>query len=402
MTTFNPFSPEFKADPYPVYAELREQGVVRSEPMGLYAVSRYDDVSFVLKNPRLFSSAAMGAATMMGGGQEAMRAPTVINSDPPDHARLRNLVNRAFTPRMVADMEPRIRELTVGLLERVVKAGNLDLANDLAIPLPVMVIAEILGIESERHEDFKRWSDDVVLLMSGSVDELEREALRSDLEAMSAYFQEIIDARRNEPRSDLISMLVRAESEDQSLTPAEVISFTGLLLIAGNETTTNLITNATLALLDHPAEMEKLRTDRSLIANMVEEALRYDAPVQFLFRTAVQDVEVAGTTIPQGSIVLPLYASGNRDERRYPDPDRFDITRNAQGHLAFGLGIHFCLGAPLARLEARVAFEELIERFPDLHRTAAEFERVDSPFLRGIKRMPLAFTASATEPTRVA
>jgi len=186
----------------------------------------------------------------------------------------------------------------------------------------------------------------------------------------------------------MLSALVRAADEDQALSPEEVLSFAALLLVAGNETTTNLISNAVLALIEHPEEFARVRADRSLIPNLVEEALRYDAPVQFLFRNTTAEVEVAGTMIPQGSIVLPIFASGNRDERKYPDPDRFDVTRNAQGHLAFGLGIHFCLGAPLARLEAKVALEELLSVLPDLEPAGAH-ERLDSPFLRGLTRLPL-------------
>ena len=198
MAPFNPFSGEFKADPYAVYAELRrDQPVARTEPLGFYAVSRHDDVSFVLKNPQLFSSSAMGAATMLGGGQGMMRSATVISTDPPDHTRLRNVVNRAFTPRMVADLEPRIRELTTELLDRVAPSGQMDLTRDLAIPLPVIVIAEILGVEPERYEDFKRWSDDVVLLMSGSVSESEREALRADLEALTRIHRRAGPERRS-------------------------------------------------------------------------------------------------------------------------------------------------------------------------------------------------------------
>jgi cytochrome P450 len=202
-----------------------------------------------------------------------------------------------------------------------------------------------------------------------------------------------VEQRRREPQDDLVSALVRAEGEDATLTNEEMVAFAMLLLIAGNETTTNLLGNAMLALTEHPDEMRNVAGDPSLIPSMVEEALRYDSPVQFLFRTATQDVELGGTTIPQGNAVVPIYASGNRDDRKYPDAARFDVTRNPQGHLAFGLGIHFCLGAPLARLEAKVAFEELL-RLRGIAR-AGTAERIDSLFLRGLKHLPLSFEAAA-------
>ena len=386
---FNPFSPEFQTDPYPTYAAMRRDApVYRTDGWNAAVVTRYDDVVQVLKSPSLFSSRAIG---MQLRGRPTR---TVINTDPPVHTELRGLVNRAFTPRMVADLEPRIREITAGLLDRIVEDGETDLVRDLAVPLPVTVIAELLGVEPERHDDFKRWSTASVTQEQGMSEEGQRR-LEHEIDEFATYFERAIDERRGRPGADLISAVLAAEESDLRLTPDDLVAFVGLLLIAGNETTTNLIGNAVLALLDHPDELAKVRADPSLIPNMVEEALRWDSPVQFLFRTATQATEIAGTKIDAGMMVIPAYASANRDETRFPDSDRFDVTRNTQGHLAFGYGVHFCLGAPLARLEARVALEQVLERLPGLRRMdEAPLARVNSMFLRGLQSLPLAFEAT--------
>lgn len=380
--SFNPFDPAFKADPYAVYAELREYAPVPEPNLNFWPISRYDDVNFVLKNHALFSSAAMGVGPM---GADGRGTRSIISSDPPDHTLLRGLVNRAFTPRMVAEMEPRIREITRELIARVGPSGCMDIVDDLATPLPVTIIAEILGVEASRREDFKRWSNATI---GNSTGPLSEDRAR-DIAEFQQFFAEVVEERRRAPQDDMVSALVRAEGADATLTTDEIISFAMLLLIAGNETTTNLIGNAMLALTEHPDELRKVVDAPSLIPSMIEEALRYDSPVQFLFRQATADVEVGGAAIPKGSAIVPIYASGNRDDRKYADAARFDVTRNPQGHLAFGQGIHFCLGAPLARLEARVAFEELL-RLRGIER-AGEAERIDSLFLRGLQHLPLAF-----------
>ncbi len=391
IDSYNAFSPAVREDPYPHYAELRRSGVARVEPLGLWAVSRYDDVVFVLKNHELFSSAPLNHA-LLGGAQ----GRTLIGSDPPEHTRLRSIVNRAFTPRMVAELEPRIRQITEELIDAIAAGdGHFDLVEDLSVPVPVIVIAEILGIDSDRRHDFKRWSDDLVFSRSASFDPQEQSRLQESMGEFRSYFEDVLEERRRQPRQDLISALVRAE-ESERLTPAEVMAFTVLLLIAGNETTTNLIANAVLALLEHPTEMARVIADPGLVPNLVEEALRFDSPVQGLFRLATRDVELCGVTVPSGSIAMPLFASANRDERHFPEPDRFDAGRaNAGDHVAFGYGPHFCLGAPLARLEGRVVLETLLRRLRGLERAAAGLDRLDSFFLRGLASLPLRFKTTA-------
>jgi cytochrome P450 len=390
---YNPFAPAVKENPYPYYAYLRRHApVYQVEPFGFRAISRYNDVDYVVRNPQIFSSAAL-FTVMLGDLNPVPEAPSLISSDPPVHTRLRKLVNRAFTPRLISALEPRIREITSQLIAQV-PGSEFDLITDLAIPLPVIVIAEMLGVEPDRRGDFKRWSDDIVYavnMASGGIAEEDRARIRQSIAEFRAHFQNTIEARRQEPREDLISALVRAEEEQQALTADEILGLTTLVLIAGNETTTNLIGNAVLALLDHPAELAKVRADPSLVPNLVEETLRYDTPVQNIFRQTTGDVEMAGTTIPAGTPLLLLYGSANRDERKFPDPDRFDVTRDTQGHLGFGYGIHYCLGAPLARLEGKVALEALLFHLPPWSRKEDSLQRVDSFLVRGVKTLPLRF-----------
>ncbi|MFY0567393.1 cytochrome P450 [Archangium lansingense] len=368
-----PLTPDFAANPYPYYASLREAGPVQFHETllrGCYVLNRHEDMVAVLKNPHLFSSKLMAAGTTMPKelGEDALRyflePKSLLASEPPLHTQLRTLVSRAFTPRRVAELEPHIREISRELLEAMLAKEEFDLIADLAMPLPVIVIAEMLGVEPERRLDFKRWSDDVLLAsaMQGTGKDLPR--LRQSILDLHAYLESAIEQRRHTPRNDLISALVEASqsAEDGFLTPLDLMAFTRLLLIAGNETTTNLIGNGMLGLLRNPSEWERLAANPSLMPNAVEEMLRYDSPAQALIRLVTDDTEIAGHPIPRGARVLLLLGASNRDPRRFPEPDRLDVTREVQSHLSFGHGIHFCLGAPLARIEAKVVFEELFRR----------------------------------------
>ncbi|MGH7963108.1 MAG: cytochrome P450 [Candidatus Binatia bacterium] len=358
--------------------------------MGFWAVSRHEDVFSILKNPQMFSSAVFMDSFLGDLNPFPPQAPAIVSCDPPDHTRLRKLVNRAFTPRRIAGLEQHLREVVQQLLEPAVARGDCDVIRDLAIPLPVIAIAELLGVPPERRHDFKRWADNFIrgsnpLALSPQI----VVELRQSLEEFYAYFRDAIAACRKKPGDNLISDLVRAEEENQMLTGEEVLSLVILLVIGGAETTTNLVGNAVLALLDHPEQWAKVQASPALVPQAVEEVLRYDAPVQWLFRQTTQEVEMAGAALPAGAAVMFLMGSANRDERKFPDPDRFDILRNCEGHVGFGFGIHFCLGTLLARLEAKLALEELLKRFPRLTCNRDHITWGESIFLRGLTALPL-------------
>jgi cytochrome P450 len=385
ITEYNPFAPAVKENPYPYYAWLRkEHPVYCNSALDIWALSRYEDVRAALLNKEVFSSA-------QGIGPERITIPTMIMSDPPQHTRLRSLVNKAFTPRMVARMEGRIREILRHLLEAAIDRGSFDLVRDVAEPLPVIVISEMLGVDAAHRAAFKRWSDDTIGVLGGSP-EFDFNRYLASWNEFKEYFSAMIEERRKSPRDDLVSALAAAQEEHDVLTRSEILNFNLLLLVAGNETTTNLITNGALALLEHRDDAARLRDHPDLIPSAVEECLRYDSPIQATFRTTAQDVTVRGITIPRDSKVMMLYGSANRDEAVFDEPDRFKIDREPNDHIAFAIGIHYCLGAPLARLEGRLALEEILAKMRNIRLDASgERARVDNPLFRGLKKLPLLF-----------
>jgi cytochrome P450 len=404
MTTplYEPLDPVILADPYPAYAELRREAPVYRVPShGFLAVSRYRDVMSVLRDPELFSSAAMAAAVERPAQyvpEEQRDEPwdlddgmSLIGTDGARHARLRGVVNRGFTPGRIAALQPRIESLVASLLAPVLERGRCDFVSDVATPLPVLVIAEMLGIDPGLRDDFRRWSEPAMVGVFETPGPEQAREVGASIVEMNAYFDEVIEERRRRPGDDLLSVLVRAEVEQGVLTAREAQTFAYTLLVAGSVTTTYLLSNALLALLRHPAELEKLWGEPALVPSLVEEALRYDPPVHVLFRTATRDTEIAGVTVPRDSVVVPLFASANRDESVFPEPDRFDLTRHPKDHLAFGYGSHYCLGAALARLEAKMVFEALVSSLRELE---LEEERVDwlpSLVFRGPRSLRVAF-----------
>lgn len=344
--------PEFLADPYATYESLRDHGPVWRHPNGMVFVTRHAEACDVLKSPDRFSSRAM-----ILPGQEGDGAGSLIGQDPPVHTLQRNVVNRGFTPRRIAALERRVRARVEALLSAFEGEPELELVEQLAAPLPVMVIAELLGLDPSRHGDFKRWSDATIV---GSTVGDAGSSLAAALDEMYAHLEDVIVARRRQPEEDLISALVHAEEQDGVLTPKEVLHFTQLLLAAGSETTTNLLGNAVLALLAHPEQYQQVLEDLSLVPQLVEETLRWDSPVQLVMRRANGPLSFCGEELAYDETVMVLLASANRDDRAFPDAARFDIHRSAQGHLSFGLGNHFCLGSALARLQAKVALEMLL------------------------------------------
>ncbi len=396
---YNPFDPEVRRNPWPVYTRLREEAPLYEVPgLGFAVVSRYEDVLRALKDPRSFSSRAMHDLFSAGGkstlGEDSsLDGETLIGTDPPVHTRLRKIVNRGLTRRRIAALEPRIREVAGGLIDGIARGDECELVSEFATPLPVTMIAEILGVGAERHKDFKRWSDDFILLATGRPTPEQAVSIQRTDEELGAWVDEVVEERRVRPRDDMISALIAAEASEEVMTAEEIGNLIVILLIAGNETTTNLIANGMLALLDHPEQLAALRADPRLLPGAIEELLRYAGPVQIIVRRATRAVELAGGKLREGEMVGLLLGSANRDEREFAHAERLDLRRDARTHVAFGFGTHFCVGAPLARLEARVAFELILQRLDRIERVPEELEYPASLIVRGPKRLRLRFAA---------
>ena len=396
---FDPTAPAQRECPFDLYARARrEMPVFYSERFDLWVVTRYRDIVAILKDPQRFSSAQSLAVdtdvppevqAVLDTGYPA--TPTMVTADPPVHTRFRELVGKAFTSRRVAVMEPRMREVAHRLVDGFVRDGHAEIVRSFAYPFPMEVIAEILGVPAADMAQFKRWSDDMSARFGPLALERHVECARSEVE-FQHYFAAMLEERRRRPQNDVLTDLLNARIRGEApLNMAELLSILKQLLIGGNETSTNLIGSMMLALMNNRDQFDAVLKDPSLRENAVEEALRLDAPVQGLFRTATQDVEVGGVPIPKGAHLELLYASGNRDDARFRDPDRFDVhRRDSSNHMAFGFGIHFCIGAPLARYEGRVALEVLLDRLPNLRLAAGqELEHHPHFFLRGLKSLEL-------------
>jgi cytochrome P450 len=388
---FNPMLPEVIEDPYPLYHRLRTEDPVHQTPTGMWVLSRYDDVARVLRDPRFGRRGFQELIAARFGGPGF--GQSMLLQDPPDHTRLRALVNKAFTPRVIEGLRGQIQQMVDGLLDAVAGRGEMDLIASLAYPLPVGVICEMVGVSAEDRDRFRQWSNDIARSFDAVFfpDDDVMARAKAAGNAIGAYFRDLVAERRQSPRGDLLSGLIAAEEAGDRLSTEELLATGILLFLAGHETTTHLIGNGVLALLRHPAELRRLREEPGLIESAVEELLRYDGPAQRVSRMTNEDVVIGDRGIPNGSLVLALLGAANRDPAHFPEPDRLDMSRQDNRHLSFGWGIHFCLGAPLARLEAQIAIGTLLRRLPHL---ALATERVvwrQSFAVRALMELPVRF-----------
>ncbi|RRO16065.1 cytochrome P450 [Saccharopolyspora rhizosphaerae] len=389
------FDSEFVSHLHDRYGEIRSATPVQRmiTPYGLpvWVITRYDDARAALADPRLakdFRRTREVVSTKAGAAGSPFNddlSEQMLNLDPPDHTRLRKLVVKAFTTRRVEALRPRVEEITAELLDGADTSGEVDLLDVLAFPLPIRVICELLGVDESRRDDFRHWTNTLL-------DASDEEAKAAAAAAMAAYLAELTAAKRQQPADDLLTALIEVSEDEDRLSETELISMVFLLLVAGHETTVNLIGNGVLALLRNPEQWAALVEDPDRVTGAVEEALRFDGPVMHgTFRHTTAAVTFGGVEIPAGEIVWVGLASANHDPEKFPEPDAFDITRDSHGHLAFGHGIHFCLGAQLARMEAQIALRQLAERFPGL-RGAAELDDVEwrfSTLIHGLQRLPV-------------
>ncbi len=405
----SPMLPENRSDPYPIYAFIREHEPVHDAPDGTWVLTRYDHAASVLRDPR-FSTSPTWLADPDPTRDSLVRqagSSLMMFLDPPDHTRLRALVSQAFTPRMVEALRPRVAEIVDELLDAVVERGRMDVLADLAYPLPTMVICEMLGVPAADREQFKTWSADASRLLDGYLDQAAQ--TRGIVAGMHLfqYFNELVAARTHEPRDDLLSALIAVQSDagDEAvtgaggdrLTHAELLTTATLLFVAGFETTMNLVGNGMLALLRAPDQLARLRDDPGLLRAGVEELMRYDSPVHVTARIATTDVELGGHAIEAGRQLAVVLGSANRDPAAFADPDRLDVGRHPNRHLAFGGGPHFCLGAALARIEGQAAFGAVLRRLAGLELVTTEPVYRDHFVIRGLTSLEVAFAPSCPQ-----
>jgi len=395
-TSPSPFATaEYKANPYAFYEELRRDRPVYKTllPNGteVYVVSRYEDVLAGLKDSRLIKdiSKVRGKSfwEMIGIGR--MRGKNMLRADPPEHGRLRSLANEAFKPKYVRELRGRIQQMADELIDKVQGKGKMEFISEFAFPLPIRVISEMLGVPEKDQDKFRKWSGD--LINSGALSS-ERPAISSDLLQLVQYVRKVVDEHRKKPRADVVTQLIEAEEKGDRLSDDEVVSTVVLLLVAGHETTVNLIGNGMLAFFDNPEQFEHLRGRPELVEQAVEELLRFAPPVEYgVPRHAVSDVQMGDVTIPRGDRAIALLSAANRDERIFENADRLDVTREKNRQITFGLGLHFCLGAPLARREGAIAFRALAQRFPNLSLDVprGDVEWWNIAGLRGLKKLPV-------------
>ena len=405
---FDPSSTEFVADPYPALSRLRAEDPVHwSERLGAWVLTRYDDVKLAITDPRFSAERVRSQMESRSDGGPAvpelrqLLGKWVVFTDPPSHTRLRGLMNKAFTTRAIEGLAPRIEAIVADLLAdidlRLAREGTFDAIRDLAFPLPVMVIADILGVPRTDHAQLKHWSDELATFVGTSLVMPDRhDRAERGISEMAAYFREHIVRHRAAPRGDLLSALIAAEDEGKLLDDEELVANCILLLFAGHETTANLIGNGILALMDEPAQWQALCARPDLIPDAVEEILRVDGPIAALGRVAAAEVGLGGRRIEAGDRVLCFLNAANRDRAVFDAPDRFDIRRNPNRHLTFGFGPHFCIGAPLARLEGKLAFEGISRRFEGLAGPDDQPEWIQSLVFRGIRALPM----TVQEPAR--
>ena len=380
------FSDDIRRDPYPLYAQMRNNAPVFHvpPPFDAWLVFDYEGVKRVLSDQALFSS----------------RVPAPRNwfifSDPPQHTKMRNLISRAFTPNMVANLEPKIRQLSSALLDAGIEKGTMDLALDYAVPLPMQVIAGMIGMPESDWPQFRRWSDSILKLSyARSGGQAAEQSVREFSEVtaeMSGSLRAMSDVRRASSREDLLTRLLQAEVDGERLAHEEILGFLQLLVVAGQETTANLINNAILCLTGNPGQLQQLKSNPALLPSAIEEVLRFRSPLQWVMRTPTRDVELHGQVIPAGKVLLPMIGSANRDERQFRSASEFDITREPNAHIAFGHGIHSCLGAALARLEARIALPDLLGRLKNLRLdNAGAWEPRKALHVHGPANLPVHF-----------